>query len=102
MIAQVQCKGEFLARHRGLDLHLPGRVTEAKESRKTPALGLECVHREGLVAAAARMHHMIATTAFRSLHPDVHYIECQRRVNTDAGMQGGPRLPRSIAHAGDE
>src|ERR1700674_4634460 len=54
------------------------------------------------MAAAARMHHMIPTTPYRSLHPGVDYIECQWRVNADCRVQGGPRLPGAEANAGNE
>src|ERR1700761_4038766 len=101
MIAQVQCERKLLAHGRSFDVYLSGGVSEAREARETPTLGLERVHRKGLVAAPARMHHVVAAAAFRSTHPGVHYIERQRRVNTDARMQGRPRLPRTIAHPGD-
>jgi hypothetical protein len=79
-------------------VHRTRRVPDAKEARQTPALGLERVHGKTLMAAPARMNHMISTTAFRSMHPGVHYIECQWRMNPDFGMQRRPRLPGAKAH----
>src|ERR1700732_79820 len=102
MISQVQGEREFFARYRRLDAHVARGMTDPKKSGAAPTFGLERVHRECLVTAAARMDHMISTTTYRSLHPGVDYIECQRRVNADCRMQGGPRLPGAEANAGDE
>src|ERR1700690_4645958 len=102
MIAQIQREGELGARDRRLDAHVSRRVADPKESGEAPAFGFERVHGERLVAAAAGMHHMISTTAYRSLHPGVDYIENQRRVNADRRMQCGPGLPGTEAHAGDK
>jgi hypothetical protein len=78
MIAQVQRESEFVADGHGLDAHLPGRVTDSKKSRQSPAFSLEGVHRERFVTTAAGVDHMILETSCRSLHPGINYIECQR------------------------
>ena len=88
MIAQIQRKGEFVADDGGFDAHGPGRVADPEKSRAAPAFGFEGIDWERFVTTAARMDHMILETACRSLHPGVDYIECQRRMNTNAGMQG--------------
>src|SRR5580658_4365003 len=98
-VAQVQREGEFIVGRGRLEVHGPRGVILAEESREPAALGLEGIHRKCVVTAAARMHHMISTTASRPLHPGIHYIECQRRMDADGGMQRGPRLPGAVAHA---
>src|SRR5450631_513132 len=102
MIAQVQREGEFLARGGRLDTDVTRRMADPEKSGQAPTFSLERIHRKGFMAAAARMDHVISTSAFRSLHPGVDYIECQRGVNTDCRMQCGPRLPGSVANTGDE
>ena len=57
-----------------------GRVAHADKSRQAPALRLEGVHREGVVAAAAGMRDVILAAAHRAVHPGVDQIEGQRRV----------------------
>lgn len=78
MIAQVQREGEFLARDSRLDDHAARRVADPEKSGESPAFGLECIDREGLVATAAWMNHMISKATFRTHHPGVDYIESQR------------------------
>src|SRR6202047_4040259 len=102
MISQIQRERELCAGYGRLDAHVSRRMADPEESGKAPAFRLECVHGECLMAAAARMHHMIPTTPYRSLHPGVDYIECQRRVNTDCRVQRGPWLPRPEANAGEQ
>src|ERR1700736_294739 len=102
MISQIQREREFCARQGRLDAHVPRRMADPEESSEAPTFRLEGVHGKCLMAAAARMHHMVSTTPYRSLHPGVDYIECQRRVNTDCRVQRGPWLPRPEANAGDK
>jgi hypothetical protein len=48
------------------------------------------------------MHYVILTATQRAIHPGVHQVKGQRRVNAFGRMQGGGRLPRLVAHAGYE
>src|SRR5882757_11532435 len=102
MISQIQRERKLRARYGRLDAHVARRMADPEESGKAPAFCLEGVHGECLMAAAARMHDMVSTSPCRSLHPGVDYIECQRRVNTDCRVQGGPRLPGAEANTGDK
>ena len=62
-------------------------MAHTEEAGATPALGLEGVHGEGLVAAPARMHDVILTAAQGPFHPLVQQIKRQGRMNAD-GRRG--------------
>src|ERR1700691_5292335 len=101
-VAQVQGEREFIVGRGRLKIYGPRGVILAEEPCQPAALGLEGIHRKCVVTASARMHHMISTTASRSLRPSIHYIECERRMDADVRMQCGPRLPGAVAHACDK
>src|SRR5258708_21295790 len=101
-VGHVEGEGEFVVGRCRLDAHGPWSVIQAEKPREPAALGLEGIHGKCVVIAPARMHHMVLTATFRSLHPGVHYIECQGRVDSDLRMQRRPRLPRAVAHARHE
>src|SRR5579871_3021285 len=70
------------------------------EAREASSLRLIGVDRKGLVVAAARMAHVIDTTAEGKMVPPVDDIEGQRRMCCDVGMKARRRLPSLEAHAG--
>ena len=87
---------------RRTDVQCSGRVADAEEARKAAAFGLEGVDREGLVVAAAGVHHVVLAAAETALHPAVDEVEDERRVHADRRVQRRGRLPGAVAHAGDE
>ena len=86
----------------GGTLDRAGRVADGEEAREPPALRFVGVDRERLEAAAAGMRDVVGAAAERAPVPGVDEIEHQRRVNGDRRVQAARRLPRAIAHAGDE
>src|SRR5262245_2507792 len=74
-------------------------MAESKESRHTSSLGLIGVHRESVVVAAARMRHVIRAPSDGALRLHIHYIEDERSVYGNSGMQATRRFPRPIPHA---
>lgn len=56
---------------------------------------------EILVAAPARMHHVVGATADHHAVPGVDQVEHQRRLHADGGVQSRGRLPGPVAHPGD-
>src|SRR6185436_4449356 len=57
--SQVQRVGELQAPLRTFGVHAPRGVGETCESREPPALGLVAVHRELIIVASARVHHVV-------------------------------------------
>ena len=69
-----------------------GRARRTAPARR--ALGLVGVHREVVVAAAARMGDVVRAAAERALGPRVDDVEDQRRVHGDGRMQAATAAAR--------
>jgi len=69
------------------------RVSHAKETRKPPALRFESIDGHRGITAPARMHDVILAATEAALHPTVHKVESQRRLDPNRRMQCGCRLP---------
>ena len=87
--AKVQREGEFGIGSRVIHNNPALRVPHAKEARKPPALRFEGIDGHRGITAPARMHDVILAATETALHPTVHKIESQRRLDANRRMQCG-------------
>src|ERR1700722_5942762 len=63
------------------------RVAMILKARAPASLSLIGIHRKSVIAAPARMGHVVDAAAQRAVAPPVDDVESQRRVGFDGGMQ---------------
>src|SRR5260221_12109672 len=99
---QVQSFRKLALRLRYGSLHRSGSVPIRPETGQASRFGFVGVDREGRIMAPARVRHVVCTAAKGTSYPCIHDIKDERAMHGQGGMQRGRRLPRLVAHAGDE
>ena len=72
-----------------------------EETGEAATFGFVAVDREGVVAAASGMRHVVSAAAKRSFVPGIHDVEHQRCVKADGWMKAVRRLPGAVTHSGN-
>src|SRR5688500_14938795 len=85
-LAQIQRKREFCIGGGAIHRNPALRVPHPEEAGKPAAFRFEGVDGHRGVTAPSRMHRVILAATEAALHPTVHKVESQWRVNSDRRM----------------